>query len=341
MIARGAQGLTERDAEPTFGFLAAMPVANRPLLERVVESLSRAGIEQIAVMAESDVREEAAEIVEHIPRHGAEIEICDADPALGLAAAAAMFDGEPFVLHLGDSLCWDLDLVLPDVSLGADDLVVFVQPPRSRARRAAERPRSSDSDGANGSPRDLGVYVVGSDFAAVTASFGRRPTLASQANAAIASVAANGGHTYYCRKPNSWRHQERASSILEANVLALGRLEEISLPDCLTDTDAQGAIHVDPTARVESSVIRGPVSIGPGARVRDAYIGPNTAIGAGAEIEAVEITYSVVFERATIRHLRQRLDASVIGPEARVFSDFQLPRAARLRVGRAAEIALS
>lgn len=84
----------------------------------------------------------------------------------------------------------------------------------------------------------------------------------------------------------------------------------------------------------------GPTVVGPGANITDAYIGPYTSIGAGARIEGAEIERSIILQGASIRHVGGRLIASVVGRDARVFRDFSLPRALRMRVSDGDEVAL-
>ena len=93
-------------------------------------------------------------------------------------------------------------------------------------------------------------------------------------------------------------------------------------------------------AIVRSSVIVGPTVIGPGARIADAYIGPYTSVGPGAQIEGAEIERSIISAGASIMHIGGRIVSSVVGRDARVFRDFSLPRALRLRVGDGTEVAL-
>jgi glucose-1-phosphate thymidylyltransferase len=58
-------------------------------------------------------------------------------------------------------------------------------------------------------------------------------------------------------------------------------------------------------------------------------------------IENAEVEHSIILPGASIQHLGGRLEGSIIGPGARVFRDFRLPRALRLNVGEGAEVALS
>ena len=84
--------------------------------------------------------------------------------------------------------------------------------------------------------------------------------------------------------------------------------------------------------------MRGPAVIGPGARLHSAYVGPFTSIAADVLIEGAEIENSIVLAGASVAHLNTRIEGSIIGPGARVFRDFRLPRAMRLNIGQGAEL---
>ena len=91
---------------------------------------------------------------------------------------------------------------------------------------------------------------------------------------------------------------------------------------------------------MQGSVIVGPAVIGSGARITDSYIGPYTSIGERARVEGTEVERSIIASGASVMHVGGRLVASVVGRDARVFRDFSLPRALRLRVGDGTEVAL-
>jgi glucose-1-phosphate thymidylyltransferase len=87
--------------------------------------------------------------------------------------------------------------------------------------------------------------------------------------------------------------------------------------------------------------VRGPAVIAAGAHLRQAYVGPYTSIGEDVLIEGAEIEHSIILAGASITHLGGRLEASVVGPRARVFRDFRLPKAMRLNIGEGAEVSLA
>ncbi len=138
-----------------------------------------------------------------------------------------------------------------------------------------------------------------------------------------------------------WRFRTGADALLEGNRFALEDLSPDYAQATLSNADIQGAVVAHPTARIESSVVRGPVILGPRARLIDSYVGPYTSIGPDVVVEGAEIEHSVVLKSASIRHLGGRLEASVVGPYAKIFRDFRLPRALRLQVGEGAEVSLA
>jgi glucose-1-phosphate thymidylyltransferase len=149
-----------------------------------------------------------------------------------------------------------------------------------------------------------------------------------------------GGHVHV-RMVRSWRRYDGAvENLLDLNRMVLEALEVDGEPQVGQGTRVQGRVVIDPTARVRASIIRGPVIIGARAQVDDAYIGPYTSIGADVQVQGAEIEHSIVLDGASICHISERLEASIVGRRARVFRDFSLPRAMRLHVGDGVEVAL-
>jgi glucose-1-phosphate thymidylyltransferase len=158
---------------------------------------------------------------------------------------------------------------------------------------------------------------------------------------ALAHRIADVGGTFHVRLADAWRRYAGSPvELLELNRIVLDRLEgEQRLPDSAGNR-IEGRVQIHERATVRCSVIVGPAVIGPGAYIADAYIGPYSSIGAGARIEGAEIERSIVCTGASIMHIGSRLAGSVIGRNARVFRDYSLPRALRLRVGDGTEVAL-
>jgi glucose-1-phosphate thymidylyltransferase len=153
-------------------------------------------------------------------------------------------------------------------------------------------------------------------------------------------ITAHGGQLH-ATPVNGWRrYAGDPLDLLELNRIALDLLDEDVDHSQNAGNRIEGRVWIHEHASVRASVIVGPAVIGARARVADAYIGPYTSIGADARIEGSEIERSIIAAGASITHVGGRLVASVVGRDARVFRDFSLPRALRLRVGDGTEIAL-
>jgi glucose-1-phosphate thymidylyltransferase len=158
---------------------------------------------------------------------------------------------------------------------------------------------------------------------------------------ALAERIASAGGTLHLRLVDVWRaYRGDAGELLELNRLVLDRIQSDLTHGAHLGNRIEGRVRIHERASVESSVIVGPVVIGAGARIRDAYVGPYTSIGTSALIQGAEVERSIISAGASINHVSGRITASIIGRNARLFRDFSLPRALRLRLGEGAEVGL-
>jgi glucose-1-phosphate thymidylyltransferase len=316
--------------------LALLPVANKPLVLHAFDELTAAGIDTIAVVSESDVADEVSALVEQRagPRRVTN-HVVDGECGFieALHHAAEDLSDNPFVVHLCDSLRRDgLKGWVSHVQMGSNDALAFVEPTEA-----------SVTPVGNGlsSLRAAGVYVF--SYGVLELDEDDEPPLRwdSQIASACAQLAEAGGRTEVRPVRDSWRYRNRPDILLQANRFFLSGLEPTNSDAMLDRCELQGRVRIHPSARLRRSTVRGPVIIGPDAEVTDAYIGPYSSIGQGVVIQNAEVEHSVLLPGASIRNLGGRLESSVVGPEARIFRDFRLPRAFRLNVGKGAEVAIS
>jgi glucose-1-phosphate thymidylyltransferase len=158
---------------------------------------------------------------------------------------------------------------------------------------------------------------------------------------ALAERIALGGGTLHVRVVDAWlAFRGDPDELLNLNRIVLDRIQSDLPQGRLNGNRIEGRVRIHERASVQSSVIVGPVVIGADARIRDAYLGPYTAIGPGAVVQGAEIERSIISSGASINHVSGRIIASIVGRNARLFRDFSLPRALRLRLGDGAEVGL-
>jgi glucose-1-phosphate thymidylyltransferase len=324
---------------------ASLPVANRPLAAHALDSLARAGVRQAAVVLGEErppgLDLQAARAVPD----AIDVAWLDHDGEAGLWATLCRLEdfigGDPFVLHLADSLSRSSVHLLLNAPAGELDCTVLVQqlPLDDAVVELAHRRLTSVAGQEAGTA--AGIWVFGPGALKEACRIAPSGSFEVDAIRTTHRLVELGGRVDVRQVAGWWRFTQSPEALLEGNRFALEGLRPEPVQAHLIATRIQGAVSVHRTARLESSVVRGPAIIGPGARLRDTYIGPYTAIGADVVVEGAEIEHSIVLPAASICHLGSRLEASVIGPRARVFRDFRLPKALRLNIGEGAEISLA
>jgi NDP-sugar pyrophosphorylase family protein len=178
---------------------------------------------------------------------------------------------------------------------------------------------------------------------AVEKVLGRGPLIFTSGDALVAGVPdlVDADEDSVIELEAAWRYDGTVDGVLEANTIALDDLKRGRVGVDLSNASVQGRVHIDPTAHLEGTKLRGPVYIGPGARLVETYVGPYTSIAAGVTLEGVEIEHSIVMSEAEIRYPGRRLEASLVGERAQIGRDYSLPSALRVRVGPGSEIQLS
>ena len=306
-----------------------VPVANRPVLLRCLDSLREAGIRDVAIVVGDRgdaVRAAVGETFGDADGDGAGMRITwiVQDEPRGVAhcvrLAGEFLGDDDFVLHLGDNVVVGgigpvvdrfrhsrsaVRLMVAKVSNPADYGVVEVDND-CRVVGVAERPAEPRSDLAV-----VGVYlltpVIHKAVRAVDGDF----------TDAIQWLVGRGHDVRADVFGGYWRDTGRFDDALECNRVLL----EATEPGCAGEIDERsqlvGPVTVEAGARVVRSRIVGPAVIGAGTTVVDSYVGPYTALGRDCLLSGAGIEYSIVLDRVSVRHVR-RIHGSIIGRSAEV-----------------------
>jgi glucose-1-phosphate thymidylyltransferase len=329
-----------------------IPVANEPVLFRVIRAIRDAGITDIGIV----VGDTALEIIEAVnggERWGVSITYIHQSAPAGLAHAvkeALDFLGDDrFVMFLGDNVIqggisslirqfaqsdWNSQIVLKAVENPQQFGVAELNGDGS-IRRLVEKPKTPPSNLAL-----VGIYMF--DHHIREAVHAIRPSFRGELEItdAIQWLIDQGYAVHPYVHAGWWIDTGKMADMLSANAHVL---EEIA-PRIEGTVDA--ASKVDPRvtiekgAVVENSVLRGPAIIGEDTRIVNAYVGPFTSIYHHVVIEDAEIEHSIVLEHSRITHVSTRIQDSLIGRNAHVTQSDRKPRSINLNLGDYSQIDL-
>jgi len=328
-----------------------VPVANKPVLFRVVEAIKAAGIHEIAIVV-GDTAGEIRAAVGDGSKWDVNITYIPQEAPLGLAHAVKIsrdFIGdERFVMFLGDNVIQGgiskLIQQFEQSECNAQIVLTRVQNPQQygvavlkngTVVRLVEKPRDPPSDLAL-----VGIYMFDKNvFEAVNAI---RPSWRNELEITDAIQYLVDHKFQVCPYVHSgwWIDTGAAGDMLDANRLVLDEME--AHIDGYVDRDSKliGKVTIQTGAEIVGSVIRGPAIIGEETRVVNAYVGPFTSIYHHVLVEKSEIEHSIVLEHSRIVDIPQRIESSLIGRNVEIIRSPLLPRAYKMTLGDHSKVGL-
>lgn len=322
-----------------------VPVANKPVLFRVIESIRDAGIDEIGIVI-GDTGDEIRSAVGSGARFGVKITYLAQSAPLGLAHAVKIsqpfLGNDRFVMFLGDNCIqggispliqqfsqsdYEAQIVLKRVadprSFGVAELDA-----QGSILRLVEKPREPRSDLAL-----VGVYMFDPSVFEAVNSITPSARGELEITDAIQWLVAQGHRVFPYIHEGWWIDTGKKDDMLEANRLVLEELA--ARVEGFVDADSllSGKVIVEPGAQIINSTIRGPAIIGEHTRIVNSYIGPFTSIYHHCLVEESEIEHSILLEHSTVRGLPHRLEDSLIGRNVEITRSPLKPKAYRLMLG--------
>lgn len=329
-----------------------MPIANKPVLFRVIEAIRDAGITEIGIVI-GDTGEEIRQAVGNGDRWGVAITYIPQDAPLGLAHAVKIshdfLGDERFVMFLGDNViqggisplirqfadsAWNSQIVLTEVE-EPEHYGVAELDERQRIKRLVEKPRVPPSNLAL-----VGIYMFDRYiFDAVNAI---KPSWRNELEItdAIQWLVEHEYQVHPYIHHGWWIDTGKSSDMLAANDRVLAeigyRIE--GFVDRASQIDH--LVMVEAGAEIINSTVRGPVIIGEHSRIVNSYVGPFTSIFHHTVIENSEIEHSIVLDNSRISDIPGRIQDSIIGREVEISHSPIKPKAYKLTLGDNSKVGL-
>jgi glucose-1-phosphate thymidylyltransferase len=329
-----------------------IPVANEPVLFRVIRAIRDAGISDIGIVV-GDTAAEIKEAVNNGDRWRVKITYIHQSAPAGLAHAVKesldFLGDDRFVMFLGDNVLqggisplirqfadsdWNSQIVLTAVKDPRQYGVAELNPDDS-IKRLIEKPKDPPSNLAL-----VGIYMF--DHHIRDAVHAIKPSFRNELEItdAIQWLCDQGYAVHPYVHKGWWIDTGKPIDMLSANDHVL---EEV-IPHIDGAVDA--ASQLDPRATIEkgavieNSVVRGPTIIGEGTVIRDSYIGPFTSIYHHCLVEKSEIEHSIVLENSKLLDVPYRVADSIIGRNAAVIRSEIKPKAIKMNLGDYSQVGI-
>jgi glucose-1-phosphate thymidylyltransferase len=324
-----------------------VPVANKPVLFRVIEAIRDAGIQDIGiVVGVDDNARQVREAVGDGRRWGIQVTYIAQEAPLGLAHAVkisqSFLGDDRFVMFLGDNViqggisdlirrfetsAWTSQVVLTAVAEPQHYGVAELDDQGCIAH-LVEKPRQPKSNLAL-----VGIYMFSAPIFEAVNSINPSWRGELEITDAIQWLI---DHKYAVQPhvhTGWWIDTGKPIDMLEANNRVLDEMTHQISGYVDRDSHVNEKVTVEKGAEVINSVIRGPAIIGEDTRVVNAYIGPFTSIYHHCHIENAEIEHSIVLEDSKIVDIPERIEDSVIGRNVSIRRSPIKPKAHKLILG--------
>jgi glucose-1-phosphate thymidylyltransferase len=321
-----------------------IPVANKPVLFRVIEAICDAAIDDIGIVV-GDTAAEIKAAAGDGKRWGVRLTYLPQEKPLGLAHAVKIardFLGrERFVMFLGDNVIqggisplirqfaqseYNAQIVLKRVAEPQHYGVAELD--NGRIVRLVEKPREPKSDLAL-----VGIYMF--DHTIFEAVDAIAPSWRGELEItdAIQWLVTNGRRVYPYVHEGWWIDTGKPIDMLAANSLVLDELEPRVEGHVDADSRLEGKVIVEKGAEIINSRVRGPAIIGESTRVVNSYVGPFTSIYHHVLIQDSELEHCIVLENSKIADIPHRLEDSLIGRHVEITRSPIKPKAYKLTLG--------
>nr|WP_041446355.1 glucose-1-phosphate thymidylyltransferase [Pseudothermotoga thermarum] len=330
-----------------------IPVANKPVILYNLEFMSQAKVKEIGIVVSPENEKLFRETLGDGAKFGLSLTYILQHEPKGIAHAVYQakdfLKDEPFLMILGDNLIFEnIEEIVenfPSSSYDAAILVSQVPDPRAygvavlengKVKYLVEKPKEPPSNLAI-----VGVYlfkpIIFKAIEKIKPSWRGELEITD----AIQNLVENGYNVAAHVISGWWKDTGKPEDLLEANRKILDSMRELHILGTVDENSIiQGRVCIGKGSFISNSVIRGPVIIGENARITDSYIGPYTAIGNQVVLENCEVENSILMDRCTVIGIKERLESSILGKEAKVFKGDKIPKAVRVILGDLSSVEL-
>ena len=308
-----------------------IPLANKPVLVRVIETIRDAGVNDIGIVVGGDTAPEIEETLGDGNRWGVNLTFIHQESPDGLAHAVKISEDflkdDSFVMFLGDNAIeggisglirefaannWNSQIVLKAVANPSSYGVAKLREDGG-IDYLIEKPKDPPSNLGL-----VGIYMFDHNvFKAVKAI---KPSQRGELEItdAIQWLIDNDYSVYPHVHEGWWVDTGKAPDLLEANSFVLSELapEIGAVVEIDENSTVDARVTIQSGAKIINSVVRGPTIIGENAIIENSYIGPFTSVYHDVTVRNCEIERSILLENSRVEDVDVILRDSLIGRDA-------------------------
>ncbi len=323
-----------------------IPVANKPILFRVIESIRDAGISEIGIVI-GDTGPEIRDAVGDGSQFGVQVIFIEQDEPLGLAHAVkisrSFLGDDRFVMFLGDNVIqggispliadfafhndWNSQIVLTAVEHPEQYGVARLNG-EGRIAQLVEKPKEPPSNLAL-----VGIYMFDHHIFEATDQIIPSWRGELEITDAIQWLVEHDYVVFPHIHTGWWIDTGRPDDMLTANSLVLDELVPVISGEVDASSEVDTRVTIEEGAQIINSVIRGPAIIGRNTRIVNSYVGPFSSIYHDVLIENSEIERTIVLEHSAIHNIPARIQDSLIGRYTEVDVTRLRPKSIKMHLG--------
>lgn len=290
-----------------------LPVANKPVLEHVLDKIREAGLKDVIIVV-GHMEEFIKEYFGDGSKWGVRIQYVEQQKRLGIAHAVLLVEplvkGEEFFVILGDNLFkMPLSKIIDShKKSGAPASVAVVKVEDPQKFGVVEL-----KDGKIASIEEKPIHPK-SNFAAIGLYFfsnpvvfevikGLKPSARGELEITdtLRSLLQKGFEVNPIMLEGYWKDTGLPEDLLDANRLILDELDETQNPK-IENVTSRGAVLIGKNVTFKNEVIlRGPLVIGNDCEIDECVLGPYVTVGNTSKLSAVVLSNTIVLDGCDIR----------------------------------------
>lgn len=330
-----------------------LPICNKPMSEYCVESLTNAGITEIAIVVGGIGSNKVKEHYGNGERFNVKFSYIEQDSPKGIAHAVSLcqdfIGNEKFVVFLGDNLInmsirnfvddfenstFDASLLLCEVDNPEQFGIAYLD--KNKISKMIEKPKNPESNLAI-----TGIYFLTPKIFEKIKKL--KPSWRNELEIvdALQMILDNGDKISYSIITEFWKDTGTPNDIIHANKIILDNMEHKNFGLVEDNVEIIGEFSLGKNSIIKNGCkIIGPVIIGDNSIIeKNSIIGSNVSIGNNSKISNCRIEDSIVMTSCIIDTKVSIID-SIIAQNSQIFSDHVIQEKKKFILGEGTKISL-